>query len=128
MAYDGKLAARVRKALEPTCAFTEKRMFGGLCFLIQGHMCCGVLKDELLLRLEPSEVAALLSKPHIRPMDFTGKAMRGFLYVGSEALKSDGEVRQWVSGSVAFVRYLPPKDDSRTRPSPRRQKNARNLP
>jgi TfoX/Sxy family transcriptional regulator of competence genes len=127
MSYDEELCARVRKALGLSVAFAEKRMFGGLCFLVRGHMCCGVLKDELVLRLEPDAAAELLKEPHVRPMVFTGRPMRGFLYVGSKALRSDEEVRQWVSRSLEFVHRLPSKGGTQKRVLHREEKSPRKV-
>jgi len=72
MAYDEKLAERVREQLSPTAGISEKKMFGGLCFLLRGNMCCGILKDGLVLRLQPGRAEILLQRPHTHPMDFTG--------------------------------------------------------
>jgi hypothetical protein len=87
-------------------------------------MCCGVLKDELVFRLDPEDAAALLNEPHVRPMDFTGRPMRGFLYVGPETMKGDKEVQRWVARFLDFVRGLPSKDGSRKRTTSLRRKNA----
>ena len=88
MAYDEQLAERVRKSLGRRRNITEKKMFGGLSFLQNGKMLCGVLKDLLVLRVGPEEAAKLLKKPHVRPMDFTGRPMKGFVYVEPGGSKS----------------------------------------
>src|SRR5262245_62265595 len=97
MAYDETLPSRVRKILSPSAGFSEKKMFGGLCFLIHGNMCCGVLKAELVLRLEPERAQEVLSRPHTRPMDFTGRPLKGFVFIEAEGLASDRQLRNWVS-------------------------------
>jgi TfoX/Sxy family transcriptional regulator of competence genes len=84
-------------------------MFGGLCFLIHGHMCCGVLKDELVLRLEPERAQALLSRPHTRPMDFTGRPLKGFVFIEAGGLRTERQLRNWVTMARAFAERLPPK-------------------
>ena len=111
MAYDESLADRVRGILAPVAGFSEKKMFGGLCFLVHGNMCCGVLKDELVLRLEPSRAQELLKRQHARPMDFTGRPMKGFLFVEAAGLCTDRQLRDWLSIALAFARGLPPKAD-----------------
>ena len=87
MAYSEALANRIRGVMGNR-RISERKMFGGLCFLLQGKMCCGVLKDLLVVRIDPANSAALLKSPHVRPMDFTGRPMRGFLYVGPGACKT----------------------------------------
>ena len=93
MAYDETLAARVREILSSVAGFSEKKMFGGLCFLIHGNMCCGVLKDELVLRLDPARTQELLTRPHTRPMDFTGRPMKGFVFIQGGGLRTDRQLR-----------------------------------
>jgi TfoX/Sxy family transcriptional regulator of competence genes len=109
MAYDETLAARIRKILSSVAGFSEKKMFGGLCFLIHGHMCCGVLKEELVLRLDPARAQELLSRPHTRPMDFTGRPMKGFVYIEKPGLRTDVQLRDWVSMALVFSQGLPRK-------------------
>jgi len=109
MAYDETLAARVRGILSPVAGFSEKRMFGGLCFLIHGNMCCGVLKDELVLREEPKRAEKLLARPHTRPMDFTGRPMKGFVFIETGGLRTARQLRKWVSMARTFAQSLPRK-------------------
>src|SRR5581483_11279680 len=80
MAYDAHLADRIRSILTGIAPFSEKKMFGGLTFLINGRMCCGVLKDDLVLRLTPKHAALALRQPHTRSMDFTGKPMKSMIH------------------------------------------------
>ena len=114
MPYDEALASRVREILSLVRGFSDKKMFGGLCFLINGNMCCGVLNDELVLRLEPEHAEDLLSRPHTRPMDFTGRPMQGYVYVAPEGLETDAALEGWVSRAIAYATQLPAKGPRRT--------------
>lgn len=109
MAYDEELAARVRDvlALEPDLA--ERKMFGGLAFMLRGNMCCGIVGDDLLVRVGADGHADALAQPHVREMDFTGRPMKGMVYVGRAGLAADGDLRGWVMRGVGIARSLPPK-------------------
>ena len=107
MAYDEKLAGRVRKLLAPRKRLTEKKMFGGLAFLLGGRMCCGILKDDLVVRTGPDRYAAALSRPHARPMDFTGRALRGFVYVRPRGVKSGAALSKWLREAAEYAATLP---------------------
>lgn len=120
MAYDEKLAERVRKVLATRKGVTEKKMFGGLAFLMGGRMCCGVLNDDLVVRVGPKRHAAALSRPHTRPMDFTGRPPAGFVYVGSRGVKTDAALAKWVQEAVKYALSLP---EGKARP--KRRKNER---
>jgi hypothetical protein len=108
VAFDEQLAERVRVVLESEEGMTERRMFGGLAFMLNGNMACGIVKDELMLRLGAEGADAALERPHIREMDFTGRPMTGMVYVGRGGL-GDAELRGWVQQAAAFARSLPPK-------------------
>ena len=108
MAYDEQLADRVRALLERRAEVSERKMFGGLTFMVGGNMCCGVNKDELIVRLDPEREDEALSRPHARAMDFTGRRMPGFITVQPEGL--DGEqLDEWVQDAVARAASLPRK-------------------
>lgn len=109
MAYDEVLATRVREALEPTAEVTERKMFGGLAFMVAGNMCCGVVGEELMVRVGPEAWEAALAAPHTREMDFTGRSMRGMVYVAPAGLVSDPDLEAWVGRGVAFAASLPKK-------------------
>lgn len=109
MPYDEALAARVRKALSRHKALAEIKMFGGLCWTIRGNMACGVLKDDLVLRVDPLKAAAYLKEPHARPMDFTGRPMRNFLFVSSKACATPAGLKKWLGRSVDYALTLKPK-------------------
>jgi hypothetical protein len=108
MAYDQELAARVRELLAARDDVVERPMFGGLTFMLGGHMCCGVNRDELIVRLDPADEGAALSRPHARPMDLTGRPMRGFVTVRREGLEGPA-LKRWVGHAVAYAEALPPK-------------------
>lgn len=109
MAYDERLAARVRRLLSRHKALAEIKMFGGLCWTIRGNMACGVLNDDLVLRVDPEKAPAYLKEPHARPMDFTGRPMKNFLYVSAKACATPAGLRKWVSRSVEYASSLKPK-------------------
>ena len=108
MAYDEDLADRVRAVLPPGEAVTERQMFGGLAFMLGGHMFCGVVKDTLMVRLGPEAAGHALGQPHVRPMDFTGRPMKGMVFVDRAGLHGDA-LRQWVDAAAGYARSLPPK-------------------
>jgi TfoX/Sxy family transcriptional regulator of competence genes len=108
MAYDEQLAARVRALLSDRPDVSERKMFGGLTFMLGGNMCCGVNKDELIVRLDPEREDELLSRPHARAMDFTGRHMPGFITVRPEGL-DDAQLEGWVREAVARAVRLPPR-------------------
>ncbi len=108
MAYDEELADRVRVVLADEPGLTERKMFGGLAFMIGGNMACGIVKDELMLRLGAEGADAALAEPNVRAMDFTGRPMTGMVYVERAAL-DDAGLRSWVELAAAFARSLPPK-------------------
>ena len=107
MAYDEKLAERVRGAVAKRSRIEEKRMFGGLAFLLGGRMFCGVLDDDLMVRVGPARYAAALSRPNVRPMDFTGRPITGFVYVGARGVKTAASVAKWVREAVDYALTLP---------------------
>jgi TfoX/Sxy family transcriptional regulator of competence genes len=108
MAYDEQLAARVRALLADRSDVGERKMFGGLTFMVAGNMCCGVNGDELIVRLDPEREEEALARPHARPMDLTGRRMRGFITVHPDGLK-DRQLNRWVQEAVARAESLPPK-------------------
>ncbi len=109
MAYDESTAARIRKTLTRRRGISEKKMFGGLAFLLNGNMCCGVNGDVLMLRLGEAGTEAALEMSHTRPMDFTGKPLKTMVYVDPAGFGTDAELKAWVDRAVDFGRTLPPK-------------------
>ena len=109
MSYDEGMAQRLREALAHRADVAEKRMFGGIAFMLSGNMCCGVVDDTLMARVGPEQYQEALALPHAREMDFTGRPMRGFVFVGAEGLESDEELTGWVRRCQDYVDQLPPK-------------------
>lgn len=109
MAFDERLAQRVRDILAQGVKVKETRMFGGLAFMVAGHMCCGVTGRDLVVRVGPDNYDSALSKAHARPMDFTGRALTGFVYVGPSGTRTNATLRKWINQGVRFVLSLPPK-------------------
>ena len=109
MAYDEGLAQRVREALDERSDVTEKKMFGGLAFLLGGNMCVGVVGEDLLVRVGPGAYDEALREPHAREMDFTGRPMKGLVFVAAGGLESDRVLQRWVDRGVRFASALAPK-------------------
>ena len=115
MAYDHELAERIRRALEGRSDITEKAMFGGLAFLLGGKMFCGIVKRDLMVRVGPDRYEESLALAHVRPMDFTGRPMKGYVYVGAEGCRTHRLVQSWVDKGAAFVATLSPLRARRSR-------------
>ncbi len=109
MAYDDGLAERLRDAFMGRTDVIEKKMFGGIAFMVSGHMCCGVTGDDLMVRVGAEGLEDALLLPHAHPMDFTGRPMKGFVYVEPSGLDSDESLQAWVNRGLGFVTTLPPK-------------------
>jgi TfoX/Sxy family transcriptional regulator of competence genes len=117
VAYDEGLAQRIRERLEDEPGVSEKRMFGGVAFLVNGNMAVGVAKTQLMVRVGPEAHAAALREPHARPMDFTKRPMKGFVFVGEAGLDEDAALAAWVERGVRYAASLP---RSRAAPATRR--------
>ena len=109
MAYDEKLAERVRGVLERRRGITERKMFGGLSFMVNGHMCCGVLGDDLMVRVGADDYDAALDMKGARPMNFTGRPMKGMVFVDRTGHGRADRLRAWVERGLRYARTLPPK-------------------
>lgn len=116
MAYDERLAARVRAMLKGQPALIEKKMFGGLAYLSKGKMFAGILNGDLVVRVGPESDTAALRRPHTRPMDFTGRPLKGYVYVSPAGTKSAAQLRVWLAQGQTFVARMP----SATRKAARR--------
>jgi TfoX/Sxy family transcriptional regulator of competence genes len=113
MAYDEALADRVRQALAGRCQAEERAMFGGLAFMVRGHMCCGLTGDRLMARVDPDAYDRLLEEPGAQPMDFTGRPMRGFLFVSGSGISAPARLNVWISRALEFAATRPAKTSSR---------------
>ena len=109
MAFDEGLGERVRALFGDAPDVTERRMFGGLAFMVAGNMACGIIGDDLLVRVGRADYDATLALPHARRMEFTGRPMRGFVVVDAEGVAEDDDLEAWVDRGVDVVRALPPK-------------------
>jgi TfoX/Sxy family transcriptional regulator of competence genes len=118
MAYDEKLAERIRadlkgrKGLKGKKTLEEKKMFGGLAFMLKGRMCCGISKDSLMVRVVPEKYESMLQKPHAAVMDFTGRALKGFLFVRPDGYDSDAGLSFWLDRAVEFADSKLPKKEN----------------
>ena len=112
MAYSEELADRVRALLSGRDDVAERPMFGGLTFMVGGHMCCGVHGGELIVRLDPDDEAEALARPHARPMDFTARPMRGFVTIAPDGVQASA-LQQWIDAAVSYVEALPLKPAKR---------------
>ncbi|MBX9581488.1 MAG: TfoX/Sxy family protein [Gemmataceae bacterium] len=109
MPFDETLAARIRDALARKKGVEEKKMFGCICFLLNGHALAGVWKDRLIARLGPDEGEAALLETHVRQFDITGRPMRNWVAVEPEGVEDDHQLKAWIERAVKFVRTLPKK-------------------
>ena len=109
MPYDEGLAQRIREALEEVPDCVEKKMFGGIGFMVRGNMACGVHGDELIVRVGTDQAELALDNPNVRPFDLTGRPMKGWFWVASSGCEEDTELKAWVQQGVAFVLSLPAK-------------------
>jgi TfoX/Sxy family transcriptional regulator of competence genes len=109
MAFDEVLANRIRDALAGRASVTERKMFGGIAFMVAGNMAVGVIGDDLMVRLDPADAERALKEHHTRPMDFTGRPMKGMVYVDSAGTAADEDLAAWVNAGADFAASLPPK-------------------
>ena len=109
MAFDEGTAERLRDIFEVIPFSSEKKMFGSLCFMVHGHMTCGVINDQLMVRIGKDQYQGVLKKPFVKEMDFTGKALTGFVYVEPDGFESDEGLAYWTNLSVEYVLTLPAK-------------------
>jgi len=109
VAYDEQLAARIRTVLGDDPGVDERKMFGGVAFLLDGNMFVGLTGDDLMVRVGPESWADALAQPHAREMDFTGRSMRGYVYVDAAGTAEDDALAAWIERALDFVGSLPPK-------------------
>jgi TfoX/Sxy family transcriptional regulator of competence genes len=109
MAYNEGLAQRIRETLAEQPGLSEKKMFGGVSFLLNGNMACGVIKDELIVRVGPEQYAEAVAQRHTRPFDIAGRLMTGWIMVGPAGYQSNDALHAWVEQGLTFARSLPAK-------------------
>ena len=110
MSYDEALADRVREIVAASGPFSERKMFGGLAFMVQGHMAVAASREGgLMLRVDPARTDALLAEPHCRPFEMRGKPIDGWLRVGAEGVSTRRQLERWVMRGVDHARALPPR-------------------
>jgi TfoX/Sxy family transcriptional regulator of competence genes len=109
MAYSEELAARIRDAIGGRSNVSERKMFGGIAWLVGGNMAVGTLGDALMVRLSHEDADLALTEPHARPMDFTGRPLRGFVKIEAAAIADDSALARWVDAGADHAASLPPK-------------------
>ncbi len=109
MVYDKGIAERIREVFVGRRDVIEKKMFSGIAFMVRGNMCCGVIKDTLMARVGPNNYAAALKRPYACEMNFTGRPMKGFVYVEQKGFEDDADLLSWVALCEEFVVSLAPK-------------------
>ena len=109
MAYNQELAERVERLLAARPDLEMNKMFGGLCFMLSKHMCCGIVGDMLMARVGPDQYEDALNEPYAAEMDFTGKAMKGMVYVSTGGISEVQQLETWINRCIHFIESLPPK-------------------
>lgn len=107
MTFNEITAVKVRNLLEKTPGLSERRVFGGVAFMVGGNMCCGVIEDQLVVRLGPESYESALREPHTSPMDLTGRPLAGFVSVAPEGFDTQDALHKWIDRGLDFVRTLP---------------------
>ena len=109
MAYNEKLAQRISGLLKSKKGIVEKKMFGGICFMYKDKMITGIVENKLMVRCLPDDYNTLLKKPHAGEMTFTGKPLKGFLYIAGEGVKTDRQLQKWLDIGIEFANKTPQK-------------------
>jgi TfoX/Sxy family transcriptional regulator of competence genes len=109
LAYDEELALRISEILAEEGDVDDRKMFGGIAFMVHGYMCCGVANDDLMLRLGPERAQETLKEDHVRPMDFTGRPMKGYVFVAPGGVRTESALRRRIRSALDFVETLPPR-------------------
>lgn len=109
MPYDEKLAERIRKLLKGKRGLVEKKMFGGIAFMFKDKMFVGIAKNQLMVRVLNDKYEEYLKKPHVRLMDFTGRPLKGFLYIDADGFKTEKQLSAWIDAGIEYVIKSPPK-------------------
>ena len=106
MAFDEDLADRIRELTGPLKKITEKKMFGGIAFMVGGKMAVGIIGEDLMVRVGPDDHEAALKRAHVRPMDFSGRPMKGYVYVAPLGIRTKAQLAKWVDRGISFARTL----------------------
>ena len=109
MTFDETLAARIRRLLGKRAGVVEKKMFGGVTFMLRGNKCCGVHRDALIARVGAEEAVKALAEPHTRVFDLTGRPMKAWILVEPEGIAGDASLAKWVERATKYAESLPPK-------------------
>lgn len=127
MAFDEDLAARIRQALGPRTDVTERKMFGGLAFLLNGKMLCGIVRSDLMVKVGAEQHRAALEEPYARPMDFTGRPMKGFVFVSEEGFATSAALQTWLARglNVASSTQSAELESRRAKPEQERRRQPR---
>ena len=130
MPYDESLADRVRDLVANRDGYSERKMFGGLCFMLNGNMFAGVVRNDLMLRVGTDAFDEALTRPGAKPMDFTGRPMVGMVFVEPQGCASNEQLQGWLKDALAFVETIPPKTakSPASRPPPRRRRGGGRAP
>jgi TfoX/Sxy family transcriptional regulator of competence genes len=121
MAYDERLAQRIRQVFGARRDVTERKMFGGLTFLCRGRMCCGVVGANLVVRVAEDDYDELLGRDHVRPMDFTGRPLEGFVYVSPPGVRTDAALREWLSRGERVAKQKAAEEPTKRGSHPRQR-------
>jgi TfoX/Sxy family transcriptional regulator of competence genes len=111
MAFDVVLSERIRTKMYRRSGFTEKKMFGGICYMLNGNICCGVIKDEMVVRLDPDQTDEVLAHSCARIFDYSGHPMKGWFFISPEGVRSDQDLARWTTRSIQYAKSLPPKKE-----------------
>ena len=114
MAYNEQLAERIRSIVGADPGLTERKMFGGIAFMLNGNMFCGITREDLMARVRPDRFEEALASPGARPMDFTGRPSKGMVFVGPLGYTTEAQLRSWVEQTLEYARSLPAKKAKRT--------------
>ena len=109
MAFDEELADRIRALVHDRPDIAERKMFGGLAFLLRGHMCFGIVGSDLMVRVGADGYQGALAKTHVRPMDFTGRPLKGMVYVAPAGVRTKSALRSWIERGIVFSETMPVK-------------------
>jgi len=109
MAFDESLADRIRALVQHRADIEERKMFGGLAFLLRGHMCCGIVGSDLMVRVGRDDHESALAEAHVRPMDFTGRPSKGMVYVAPAGVRTARSLQRWIERGIRYAQSLPAK-------------------